>query len=315
MEELNPTLNEPVCERRTLKEIFETVSRYDFFRNAAWLDGCFYYSILDKVIGIDPYTKKQTVWHTFDKEIQFFGFSNDKKRYFVSFYDGTQRVGNIETRSELALQRHDRCVFHMIEYGEDQVISISEKHIRRHNIATGQLVLEYSGDFRWYSVFHSNPVLDDSGDILFLACDLDICSFCNKTGKCISKKKMNNHVSTTIARFDATTLVVAGERKIRLYDHVADTIKAEYPFEFFEVYKPVMAPDGRHLLIGGDRQTYFCIFDMHTKKMVSKIRTNADGITQFVLSEDGSKVCVAGYNGVGGRGRVSILEIAPAFKK
>jgi hypothetical protein len=119
---------------------------------------------------------------------------------------------------------------------------------------------------------------------------------------------------TSVAFVDASTILVAGDKRLCFYDHKEKKIKAAYPIEDYEVYHAEVSPGGRYVLFSGGGMTYFYVFDLQTQKIVTKALTNSDGIDRFALSDDWDRVCLTGHN-CGYHGRVSVLKITPALKK
>lgn len=323
MEEAKTTSTETDGKSWSMELIHQSFDYRNSIGNSAFCGGRFYYTMGEKVMTIDtPANAEITVWREFGSQIRFFAFSKDKKRYFISFFNGTQYVCCAETHSQIKLHRHDKAVLYMIEYGKDEVISVSSDEIRRYNQFTGELVLAYSVGYFNYTSICSPPVFDESCDKLFISGYHSVSIFCNKTGKNIGeemKEKLGEKnyqiACSSMTKFDKDTLFIIGQYGIFLLDTSTYTIKARYPWEKGKGYNAKMLPDGRHVMFGVGVYTHLCIFDTKTQKIVSTIMTNVEGITDFTISDDGSQICVTGLDGTRGRGRVSVVQVTPSIKQ
>lgn len=309
---------EKESESLTLEAKFTCCSQWnETYKNAVYANGCLYYSLGFRVFKI--HEGRHVIWREFKHEIEFFAFSKDKNRYFVSFRDGTQYVCHVGTHEQVALAQHDSMVIHMVEYGECEVISISKAEIKRYNQFTGKLVLTYSPpDWLDYNGRFSYPVLESRKDRLLLCCFWCVWVFCNRTGKEAEMKRLDDLRAPSLAVIDKETLAFIGEKKSYLYNHVRDIVKAELDWEYSLRYMAIAAPDCRHILFGGDdcdRLTHLFVFDTQTRRIKAKILTNAGDITSIAISENGEYACVTGYKGTRLLSRIDIIKITPALKK
>lgn len=305
-------------ESLTLEEKFACCSPWnETYKNAAYANGCFYYSLECKVFKIIE--GRHIIWREFKHQIEFFAFSKDKNRYFVSFCDGTHYVCHAGTHDQVVLAQHGSMVIHMVEYGECEVISISKAEIKRYNQFTGQIVLIYSPpNYLDYDGRFSYPVLESRRDKLLLGCLYWVLVFCNRTGKAIELNGLDDLRTPSLTIIDKETLAFIGEKKSYLYNHVKDTIEAELDWEYSLKYMAIPAPDSRHILFGArdaERFTYLFVFDTQTRQIKAKILTNIGDITSIAISDDGGYACVTGYKGSRLLSRISIIKITPALKK
>lgn len=307
-------LSQPVQKegKVTLTETFADLKQYYNYKNASFFRGKFYYSCNNIVYFVDPSQRgREVVWKSFSSEVEFFGFSKDGKKYFVSMRDYSQKIVDIETGSVVNLPEHKNWIECMIEYGDDEIICVSKDRITRYKQSTGEVVLCYSKMEGDSGRSYPSAILDKVNDTLVVTASRHVWIFCNKTGKGVSTGVRAHQ--TSVAFVDASTILVAGDKRLCFYDHKEKKIKAECPIEDYEVYHAEVTPGGRYVLFSGGRMTYFCVFDFQTQKIVAKELTNADGIDQFALSDDWDRVCLTGHNG-GYHGRVSVLNITPALK-
>jgi hypothetical protein len=309
----NPSQPAQKEEKITLTETFADVKEMYNYKNASFYGGKFYYSCNNVVYVVDPYKRDRgTVWKSFPSEVEFFGFSKDGKKYFVSMRDYSQKIVDIKTGSIVNLPEHKNCIECMIEYGDDEIICVSEDRIIRYKQSTGEVVLCYSKMEGDSGTLYPSAILDKVNDTLVVTAWRHVWIFCNKTGKGVSTGVRAHQ--TSVAFVDASTILVAGDKRLCFYDHKEKKIKAEYPIEDYEVYHAEVSPGGRYVLFSGGGMTYFYVFDLQTQKIVTKALTNSDGIDRFALSDDWDRVCLTGHN-CGYHGRVSVLKITPALKK